>query len=410
MQLTLAEIVAAQLRGQVAAGAQLAVAVSGGGDSLALLHILHEAGWEPEVVTVDHGLRTEAVAEARMVATRARALGLHHTILRWEGWDGRGNLQDKARQARQTLISDWARARGIRAVALGHTLDDQAETLLMRLARGSGVDGLSGMRPAVDRLGLRWLRPLLQVRREELRDYLRARGIDWAEDSSNADSRFDRIKMREALAVLSPLGITAECLAETAGRLAEARVALEAQVDDAAAQVLADHGDLVIDRAALVRLPAEIRRRLLIRALQWVAPAPYPPRAESLAKAIEAIVEGRRHTVHGCLLGAGKKLRISREPAAVEGLRCDLNSLWDGRWQLNGPVRPGLHIAALGEGGLAQLPPNLRTLVPRASLLASPAVWEGDAVIAAPLAAHGVGWTAHVVSPCGTLGGWRLSH
>ena len=141
----------------------LGVAVSGGGDSVALLLMLATVarGRPLAAVTVDHGLRPESGDEAAAVEALCAARGIPHATLRWNGWDGAGNLQDRARQARRTLIGAWARANGIGAVALGHTLDDQAETFLMRLARGSGVDGLSGMAPATRAEGVLWLRPLL---------------------------------------------------------------------------------------------------------------------------------------------------------------------------------------------------------------------------------------------------------
>ncbi|MCB2123065.1 MAG: tRNA lysidine(34) synthetase TilS, partial [Rhodobacteraceae bacterium] len=124
---------------------RLGVAVSGGSDSTALLCLLADlrgtGGPDLAAVTVDHGLRPEAAGEARSVAALCARLGVSHTICRWDGWDGTGNLPDQARRARQNLIAGWASGLGIGAVALAHTRDDQAETVLLRLARGSGVDG-----------------------------------------------------------------------------------------------------------------------------------------------------------------------------------------------------------------------------------------------------------------------------
>lgn len=131
---------------------------------MALLSLLHRlsaaAGTHLEAVTVDHGLRPEAAEEAVFVARYAGTLGLRHETLRWRGWDGQGNLQNAAREARYRLMADWAERRGLPCVALGHTADDQAETVLMRLARRAGVDGLSAMAPRSDRHGITWLRPL----------------------------------------------------------------------------------------------------------------------------------------------------------------------------------------------------------------------------------------------------------
>lgn len=128
-----------------AAPQPLGIAVSGGSDSVGLMRAAVAAGLKPQIVTVDHGLRPESRAEAEGVAEAAQLLGLSHDILKWTGWSGRGNLQDAARRARQRLIGAWAAEREIPVVALGHTQDDQAETVLMRLSRASGVDGLSAM-------------------------------------------------------------------------------------------------------------------------------------------------------------------------------------------------------------------------------------------------------------------------
>uniref|UniRef100_UPI0026223B47 tRNA lysidine(34) synthetase TilS n=1 Tax=uncultured Amaricoccus sp. TaxID=339341 RepID=UPI0026223B47 len=209
---------------------RLGVAVSGGGDSVALLLLLHAAGRDLAAVTVDHGLRPESVGEAASVAALCAARGIPHSVLRWEDRDPRGNLQQAAREARRSLIAGWAEASGIAAVALGHTLDDQAETVVMRLARGSGVDGLSAMRPETLALGILWLRPLLGIRRAALRAWLAAEGVAWAEDPTNADARFDRVRARLALPTLAGLGIGPERLAATARAVARACAALEAAI------------------------------------------------------------------------------------------------------------------------------------------------------------------------------------
>ncbi|MFC2966488.1 tRNA lysidine(34) synthetase TilS [Acidimangrovimonas pyrenivorans] len=383
----------------------LGVAVSGGGDSMALLHLLADwaagSGCRLAAVTVDHRLRPEAAEEAAMVGRACAGLGLPHDILHWH-WDGQGNLSDAARRGRYALMADWARGRGIGAVALGHTLDDQAETVLLRLARGSGVDGLSGMaaRRAAD--GILWLRPLLDVRRAALRDFLTARGIGWAEDPSNDNPAYDRVKARTALAALAPLGIDAEGLAETAARLAMARRALEEvtlRIARDGARVEA--GDVVFDRAALDEAPQEIRLRLIAHALRWIVSADYRPRLAPLAEAVAAALAGGRRTLAGCLIsGTADSVRISREYRAVRDSRCPTDRLWDRRWALSGPdsggIPEGLELRALGEDGLAACPDWRQTGLPRDSLLATPAVWRGAELVAAPLAGRPGDWTAEL--------------
>ncbi|GAA0289874.1 tRNA lysidine(34) synthetase TilS [Rhodovulum strictum] len=395
------------LSASCAGDAPLGVAVSGGGDSVALLLAL--AGRRVHAVTVDHGLRPGAAAEAQFVAGICARLGLRHDTLRWQGWDGQGNLQDSARRARYRLIADWAAAQGIGRVALGHTRDDQAETVLMRLARGAGVDGLSAMAPRRESLGVTWLRPLLGLSRADLRAYLAERGQGWIEDPSNEDARFDRVQARRTLAALAPLGITAEGLAETAARMGTARAALEAATLEAAGRVAReDRGDVVLSRAGLDALQGEIARRLLVASLCWVASSEYPPRAEALAETLAALGSAPRATLHGCLIARETDdLRIGREPAALAGTVAPAGALWDGRWWLDGPAEPGLEIRALGEGGLAACPDWRATGLPRASLLAAPAVWRGAHLVAAPLAGLCNGWQARLAT---TLSQRIISH
>ena len=242
----------------------IGVAVSGGGDSVALLLVALDwaaaAGRRVEAVTIDHGLRADSADEAAAVARLCAARDVDHAVLPWRDWTGRGNLQDAAREARRALIGAWARERGIGGVALGHTLDDQAETFLMRLARGSGVDGLAGMAPVAWAGGLAWLRPLLGTRRAELRDWLTAQGVGWAEDPSNADPAFDRVRARVALPLLAGLGLGPERLAATALNMARARAALEAATQDLAARAVVEGaaGDLVLDPKPFSEAPEEI--------------------------------------------------------------------------------------------------------------------------------------------------------
>jgi tRNA(Ile)-lysidine synthase len=379
----------------------IGLAVSGGSDSMAMLGLIvpwaRAEGVAVSVATVDHGLRPEAAAEAAFVAGACAAMGVPHRVLDWRGWDGRGNLPARARAARMDLLTAWAREVGADAVALGHTLDDQAETVLLRLARGSGVDGLSGM--AADRTqgGLRWVRPLLGVRREALRDYLRAEGRVWVDDPSNEDTRYDRVKARRALHLLAPLGVDAEGLAETADRLRRARTALDAYARRAAADVArVEAGDVVFARQAFDGLPEETRLRLWSDAIRWVGGTVYRPRLAALQGALADMAAARRRTLQGTILTRGRDLwRVSREWAAVQDLRVPVGKVWDGRWMVEGPEG---EVRALG-AAVAQVPGWRDAGLPRATLLASPAVWRGGALVAAPVAGFGRDWTARIVAP-----------
>ncbi|MEZ5751456.1 MAG: tRNA lysidine(34) synthetase TilS [Paracoccaceae bacterium] len=380
-----------------AAGETVGIAVSGGGDSVAALVLAVDVLGASCVaaVTVDHGLRPGSRDEAEGVAALCGDLGVSHEILRWDGPTG-GNLQDAARRARLRLIGDWASRHGVRRIVLGHTLDDQAETVLMRLARGSGVDGLSAMRPRRMQGGALWLRPLLGVTRAALRDVLRARGVGWVEDPSNADPRFLRVRAREALQALAPLGIDAAGLAATAMHMQRAREALEGQTQDALDRfVQARDGVLRIAPEARA-LPGEIRDRLFAHLVQQIGGSPYRPRIDAL----QAWVARGEGPLGGCLLARSATV-LGREARAVAQLRAAVDQPWDGRWRSVGPVLPGVEIGAMGEGGLHQLAqqaragmhPHPRALgLPRALLCALPGIWQGERLIAAPLAFWPQGW------------------
>jgi tRNA(Ile)-lysidine synthase len=376
----------------------LGLAVSGGGDSVALLLLAVDAGQQVRAVTVDHGLRPEAAAEAAWVGRLCAGLGVPHDTLQWQGWTGAGNLQDQARRARLSLIADWAMAAGLGAVALGHTQDDQAETVLMRLARRAGVDGLSAMSDRRRAQGVTWLRPLLSVSRDDLRAFLRARGQEWIEDPSNDALRFDRVKARRALTALAPLGLTAAVLAGVADQMRTARSALDHQTEAAARQIVqVEGGDVVMDRTGFQGLPAEIRRRLLVGALGWIGSADYGPRAASVQALLTAVAAGRDGTLAGCRVTLRPStLRVAREWQAVRCIVAAPGQLWDRRWIVTGPDSNGLEVKALGEAGLAMVADWRKSGLPRASLLASPSVWRAGTLIAAPLARNAPGWTARL--------------
>ncbi len=396
----------------VALGApdRLGLAVSGGSDSVALMHLAHDWGGAAlQVATVDHGLRPDAAAEAADVARAAAQLGLPHVTLRWQGWDGRGNLQQGARDARHSLLRDWAQAAGLQAIALGHSCDDQAETLLMRLKRGSGVDGLAGMEAAREDGSIRWLRPLLGMSRAELRAWLRGRDLGWCDDPSNDDPRFDRVRTRQALAAL---GLDTRRLAQTATRMAEARVVLDQAARDAAGHCgRVDHGDIVFDRATFDNLPADTRHRLLAAALCEIATQPYRPRLSALQAALRAA----QMTLHGCLVTrTSTTLRVTREAKAVRQTVAPVGALWDQRWQIYPPANTALpratEIRALGPEGLDVCKDRRHWRAPRASLLASPAIWQGARLIAAPLAGFAQGWRATPRRCVGILVSLPVSH
>ena len=257
----------------------IVLAVSGGPDSVALMWLM--ARWRRALskgprlvaVTVDHGLRPEAAREARNVKALARALDLEHRTLRWTGDKPRSGVPAAARAARYRLLAKAARGAGARHVLTAHTRDDQAETLLMRLLRGSGIAGLSAMARESERDSVVLARPFLDVPKARLIATLSKAGIAFADDPTNRDPIFTRPRLRALLPALAAEGGDAHSLARLAARFARANAAIEL-LTDGAERYLALKGSAAperhardFDAAAFAAMPEEIRLRLLTRAI-----------------------------------------------------------------------------------------------------------------------------------------------
>jgi tRNA(Ile)-lysidine synthase len=285
------------------APARFGVAVSGGPDSLALLLLAHHAfPGGIEAATVDHRLRAQSGAEAALVGGVCEPLGIPHATLC--GPEIAGNVQSGARALRYRLLGDWARARGLAFLVTAHHLDDQAETLLMRLQRGAGLAGLSGIRARADIDGLLVLRPLLGWRRAELAAIVAEAGLTPVADPSNLDPRYDRARLRKHLAQTDWLDPAP--LARSAAALAEA----EAALDWAADRLWAERADgRSLDPAGL---PAELRRRLLLRMLAALG-AP-PPRGEEVGRLLATLDAGGTATLAGIKCSGGPLWRFAPAP------------------------------------------------------------------------------------------------
>ena len=261
--------------------AALVLAVSGGPDSTALMVLAarwraaRKSGPKLIAVTVDHGLRAEAKREAADVGRLARKLGVAHRIVRWTGKKPKTGLQQAARQARYRLLADAARKAKAAHILTAHTLDDQAETVLIRMGRGSGITGLGAMARMAKLPGggdgdIKIVRPLLDIPKSRLIATLRAAKIPFADDPSNRDPRFTRARLRELMPELAREGLDARRLALLARRLRRADAAIEAAVDRALAELTVAStlpGTIAFDATGYSRLPAEIALRLVGRAV-----------------------------------------------------------------------------------------------------------------------------------------------
>jgi tRNA(Ile)-lysidine synthase len=309
----------------------LVLAVSGGPDSTALMMLAarwraaRKQGPKLIAVTVDHGLREEAKAEATAVGRLARKLKITHRTQRWTGAKPKTGLQKAARQARYRLLAQAARAAGAGTVLTAHTLDDQAETVLIRLTRGSGMTGLAAMSrtsPLPGAPDMELVRPLLDIPKSRLIATLKAATIRFAEDPSNRDPRFTRARLRALMPGLAGEGLDAKRLSLLARRLKRADNAIEAAVARAETDLAVPCGQgLAFDAARYAELPAEVGLRLLGRALDRVGDeGPVElAKLEALKSALDGAQMGKnghfRRTLAGALVTlAGKAIMIERAP------------------------------------------------------------------------------------------------
>jgi tRNA(Ile)-lysidine synthase len=330
----------------------IVLAVSGGPDSIALMWLA--ARWRSTLargprliaVTVDHGLRAEAAAEARDVKRLARTLDLTHRTMRWTGEKPKTGLPAAARTARYRLLAQAARASGATHILTAHTRDDQAETVLMRLLRGSGIGGLAAMARESERDGVLLARPFLHVSKSQLVATLKKAKIGFADDPTNRDTNFTRPRLREIMPVLAAEGGDARNLARLASRLARANQAVEILVDGAErylalrdretpcagfdANAFASAFDAsTFDAKAFAAMPEEIRLRLLKRAIDRFG---HEGPAE-LGK-VEALL--------AALDQAGAKKGKERRPRLKQTLAGAVVSLTDGRIRVEpAPPRRG---------------------------------------------------------------------
>jgi tRNA(Ile)-lysidine synthase len=396
----------------------IAVAVSGGSDSLGLGLMLAEwvkgQGGRLSILSVDHGLRAEAAAECAQVAEIFAAIpGCSAHVLRWDGEKPARGLQAAARAARYGLMTDWCRAHGVLHLVLGHTADDQSETVAMRGAHGSGAIGLAGMAASRAQDGVRLLRPLLSVPRLAIREWLKARGRSWIEDPSNELTRFERVRVRKSLGP-----------AEAARLLEQARQSGQARdrLERGAARLLAeagqvhDAGYVSVTLAPLSGAAPELRATLLRQMILAVGGGDYAPDLDDL---LSSLASPAARTLGGCVVqGLRGRIHLFREAAAVAG-PVPVAPGWTGRWDnrfslvVAGGLAPptGWAIGPLGEEGLRQAVDRFgvrlrRHAVPLPARLALPALWHEEHLAAQPHLHLGQGLAAnaqprHTVTTCG---------
>ncbi len=365
---------------------EIAVAVSGGPDSLALAILLdrwaRRRGGRAIALTVDHGLREESAAEARRVGRWMRGRGIAHRILVWRGRKPKRGIQAAARDARYALLEGWCRRHAVLHLALAHHRDDQIETFLMRLGRGSGLDGLAAMPAVAERGGVRLLRPLLDIDKARLAASLAAMGQGWIEDPSNENPVFERVRLRRLRPRLERAGFGAGAIARTAAALARARAANADRIDALlVTAAMTPEGLVRLPGDWLAGVPRPIGMRALARLLHAVGAAAYGPRQERLERCCDWLLggTGRARTLGGCLL-----LRHRQALYVLPETPRQANASVPGRFR--GKWRP------LGAGGwrkLAAMRPDLaRDPPPPAFRERALGLWRGGRLLAAPSLGH----------------------
>lgn len=363
----------------------LALAVSGGPDSMALAFCMKRWAAEKDLplqaFIVDHKLRTTSGSEAEATKNELEKLGLPAEILRWDHGPVTSRLHKTARKARYELLLQACRRQALTNVFLAHHRDDQAETILMRFAKGSGIDGLAGMPPDSKQNGIRLLRPFLPFSKDRLIATCEAAKLSYVIDASNSSEKYARGRLRRVMPLLEQEGLNSERLSDLGARASEASKALNYYtrifLKDFARQDIA--GTIRIDRAELHQLPRAIIERAIVATLQEINRTnDYAPEHFSLSRLIDELLDHTPflpQTLHGCLLSVTEKhLVVMRECASVTDaptIRPGETVTWDGRWSVsldpNSPAKEYV-IRPLSNPPhelLDQLAPGLRRAVPQ---------------------------------------------
>jgi tRNA(Ile)-lysidine synthase len=391
---------------------QLAVGLSGGPDSMVLAECAQ--AWAAAragtltALTVDHGLRPESASEARMVASWCADRHIAHEILVWQGDKPEKGIQAAARDARYGLLADGCRRNGCTELLVGHTENDQAETFLLRMSRGSGLDGLAAMPLVSFRDGLRLIRPLLTASRGRIAATVAARSLTPVTDPGNADRRYARVRLRQTVADLEFRGISARTIAGAARIFGNLRAARETAIGTLAQEIATVHpeGYAELARSALIAADPYIARGLVSALILAVGGQDYPPRRERLDRLMGHMLGAtlfRPRTLGNCVIGLRREFfvirreyRTIRHISPVIAGQC---VIWDGRFEIIFRQNPateksGFELRALGESGWRDLvSTRIRgdfRRIPGPVRYALPAIWEDGQVVEVP---H-LGWRA----------------
>ena len=387
-------------------GKPIALAVSGGPDSTAMMQI---AAFSKKinnsnitVIVVDHGLRKESKNEAKIVSQNAKLLGFKFKILKWDGVKPKTRIQEIARKKRYKLITSWCKKKGIEKLFLAHHLDDQVETFIMRLGKGSGVDGLAVMNFVTETYSLKLVRPFLEITKNRLIKILDISNLKWISDPTNFNTNYKRSRIRKILPILSEEGINSKQIGLVIKRMRAAKDALNNQTGILLEKYLSnvDNVAYFLDKNLLEEATEkEILLRILEKIFMNISGSIYPPRRNKLENILSWIIDDNNVTAK-TLAGVVVRKRKSefifyREP---EDCYKSVNirpltsrySCWDDRFFLKANKSNNLQVKALGDIGIKILKEE-RVLkrqglqnVPLSAWKTVPAVWSKKRLISVP--------------------------
>ena len=388
----------------------LAVAYSGGGDSTALLFLAYR--WARQrsakvvALTVDHGLRPESKQEVYIAQKRCQTLGIESHLLRWRAPKLNSGIQNAARDARYSLLSQWCKKQNILHLLVAHNLEDQAETILHRLGRRTGLDGLVGIPAIREMKNIRLVRPCINVPRQRLRATLTANNIKWLEDPSNYDPSYARVRLRRLLPILTKEQISPTMLSGTARRLSSVRRSLERSVSKVLAEnaMMFPEGYCRISQKAFSNSETEVARRILETLLCSIGGNLYPPKGIKVDKLLQTLKYEKifkPKTLGGCKIVLKKQyILIFREAKRCQNtiIRPGKTTFWDGRFfvklgKTNNISMKDYFLGSLGGKSGTKINEMIAkmeiTCAPKDVLMALPVIRDIDGIIGLPYLGYG---------------------
>lgn len=383
----------------------IAIAVSGGADSMALTLLANE--WAKKnnckitALTVNHAIRKESKSEAEQVSKWLQQKNIEHHILKWQGGNKTSNIQSNARDARYRLMTDFCKSNNIPNLLVAHNKEDQAENVLLRLMRGSGVDGLCGMKNKTNIGKIDIYRPLLNTAKAELRKFIKQQKQQWIEDPSNKDDKYARSRVRKFIESNDDSRLLINRLIDTAENITRSKSYIDEKIADDFAYVsqIMPEGYAILDADALCNLHIEAQYKILSKLIKNIGGSYYKPRFEKIITLHKNILNGTDATLGGCNVFKSKKkndsgkIYITREVSSIPcplDVKSNSEIIWDERFCCNiGNLGiDNLRVGALGKEGFAQIckeNPSLKKIkLPKQVIYSIPALKTLEKTLSAP--------------------------